>query len=39
MSDVNIALSEVLDRLTLADMVERSENVRVKQQNVVDFSI
>jgi Rrf2 family protein len=39
MADVNTALLEVMDRLTLADMVERSENVRIKQQNVVDFSI
>jgi Rrf2 family protein len=39
MSDVNVALSNVLDGLTLADMVERSEDARLKRQNVVDFSI
>ena len=39
MADVNVALQLVLDGLTLADMVERSENERVKRQNVVDFSI
>jgi DNA-binding IscR family transcriptional regulator len=39
MMDVNAALSTVLDGLTLADMVERSDNERIKRQNVVDFSI
>jgi Rrf2 family protein len=39
MADVNIALANVLDGLTLADMVERSETARIKRQNVVDFSI
>ena len=39
MADVNEALSTVLDNLTLADMVERSENERVKRHNVVDYSI
>jgi Rrf2 family protein len=39
MAEVNAALNSVLDGLTLADMVERSENERVKKQNVVDFSI
>jgi Rrf2 family protein len=39
MADVNVALSQVFDRLTLADMVERSENERSKQKNIVDFSI
>lgn len=39
MADVNVALNSALDRLTLADMVERSENERVKRQNVVDFNI
>jgi Rrf2 family protein len=39
MADVNVALSSVLDGLTLADMVERSENVRSKRENVVDYSI
>lgn len=39
MADVNVALSTVLDGLTLADMVERSEAERSKRENVVDFSI
>jgi len=39
MVDVNKALSEVLDGLTLADMVERSETARVRRANVLDFSI
>lgn len=39
MADVNVALSGVLDSLTLADMLERSETARIKKQNVVDFSI
>jgi Rrf2 family protein len=39
MEDVNVALATVLDGLTLADMVERSKNERIKRQNVVDFSI
>jgi Rrf2 family protein len=39
MADVNVALATVLDGLTLADMVERSENARIRQQNVVDYSI
>ena len=39
MSDVNIALANVLDGLTLADMIERSESQRNKIQNVVDFNI
>lgn len=39
MADVNVALSTVLDHLTLADMVERSESERSKRENVVDFSI
>jgi Rrf2 family protein len=39
MADVNVALANVLDGLTLADMVERSENERSKRENVVDFSI
>lgn len=39
MADVNTALSGVLDTLTLADMLERSETARIKKQNVVDFSI
>jgi Rrf2 family protein len=39
MADVNAALSTVLDGLTLADMVERSEAERNKIKNVVDYSI
>ena len=39
MADVDAALSKVFDNLTLADMVERSEAERSKQQNIVDFSI
>lgn len=39
MVDVNAALTTVLDNLTLADMIERSEAERKKRENVVDFSI
>jgi Rrf2 family protein len=39
MADVNLALSTVLDGLTLADMVERSEAEHNKIQKVVDYSI
>jgi len=39
MADVNDALSTVLDGLTLADMVERSESEKNRRQNVVDFNI
>jgi|SRR6185369_6684758 len=39
MADVDIALSTVLDGLTLADMVERSEMERSKLEKVVDYSI
>jgi DNA-binding IscR family transcriptional regulator len=39
LADVNVALSNVLDGLTLADMVERSENERSKREKVVDYSI
>jgi Rrf2 family protein len=39
MADVNVALSNVLDGLTLADMIERSEAERNKRQNVVDYNI
>jgi len=39
MADVNVALSSVLDGLSLSDMVERSENARSKRENVVDYSI
>jgi len=37
--DVNEALTRVLDKLTLADMVERSESARIKLGNVMNFSI
>jgi len=39
MVDVNKALAQVLDSLTLADMLERSENERNRRANVVDYSI
>jgi Rrf2 family protein len=39
MADVNAALTTVMDGLTLADMVERSEAERNKIKNVVDYSI
>ena len=39
MADVNVVLTRVLDGLTLADMVERSKNERIKRQNIVDFNI
>lgn len=39
MDDVNVALSTVLDNLTLADMIDRSEAAHNKMKNVVDYSI
>jgi len=39
MIDVNQSLAQVLDRLTLADMVGRSADERSKRANVVDYSI
>jgi DNA-binding IscR family transcriptional regulator len=39
MADVDLALSTVLDGLTLADMIDRSEAARTKIQNVVDYNI
>jgi len=39
MVDVNKALSEVLDGLTLADMVERSAAASKMRENIVDYSI
>jgi Rrf2 family protein len=39
MIDVNKALSNVLDSLSLADMIERSEMERNRQANILDFSI
>jgi Rrf2 family protein len=38
-SDVHEALAKVLDGLTIADMVERSENERTKRENVMNYSI
>jgi Rrf2 family protein len=39
MVDVNSALSKVLDGLTLAEMINRSETARNTRANVVDFAI
>jgi len=39
MIDVNDALSSVLERLTLADMIERSETERKRAAKTIDFSI
>ena len=39
MSDVDQALSRVLDRLTLADMLDRRATARALRENVVDFAI
>ena len=39
LGDVDAALATVLDGLTLADMVERSETARSRIHNVVDYSI
>jgi Rrf2 family protein len=39
MVDVNKALAQVLDNLTLADMIERSKTARTKRANIMDFSI
>jgi len=39
MVDVNKALAQALDSLTLADMLERSEAERNRRANVVDYSI
>ena len=39
MVDVNNALANVLDSLSLADMVERSHAEHSKRANIVDFSI
>ncbi|MFZ4859364.1 MAG: RrF2 family transcriptional regulator [Desulfuromonadaceae bacterium] len=38
-SDVNVALTNVMENLTLADMLNRSEAERIRILNVVDFSI
>lgn len=39
MADVSQAISSVLDTVTLADMLQRSEFERQKRQQVVDFAI
>jgi Rrf2 family protein len=39
MVDVNEATAQVLDNLTLADMVSRSADERSRRANVVDYSI
>lgn len=39
MADVNTALTSIMDNLTLADMIERSEAQRIRMQNVVNYSI
>lgn len=39
MADVNKALADVLDSLSLADMVERSQDASNRRENIVDFSI
>lgn len=39
MADVKQAMAQVLDSVTLADMVERSDNERRRQAEVVDYSI
>jgi len=39
MADVDVALTNVMEGLTLADMIERSETEINKIKNIVDFSI
>ena len=39
MADVSQAVSSVLDTVTLADMLQRSEFARQKREKVVDFAI
>jgi Rrf2 family protein len=39
MSDVDRVMTQVLDGLTLADMVERSKAASQKQSKILDFSI
>jgi len=39
MVDVNEAMAQVLDNLTLADMVSRSADERSRRANVVDYNI
>lgn len=39
MAEVSSSLTEVLERLTLADMIERSEHARQVASETIDFSI
>ena len=39
MADVKKVVASVLDSVSLADMLERSENVRARHAKVVDYSI
>jgi len=39
MADVHVAISSVLDTVTLADMLERSEFERQKRSQLLDFAI
>ena len=39
MSEVNEVLTNVMDKLTLADMIERGESARNSLENIVDFNI
>jgi Rrf2 family protein len=39
MADVKQAMASVLDNVTLADMLERSENERQRHARIIDFSI
>ena len=39
MADVNNALTSVLDRLTLADILERGAHARLQAAKTIDFSI
>lgn len=39
MSDVKNAVGTVLERVTLSDMLQRSQSVREKQSNIIDYNI
>ena len=39
MADVKRAMAEVLDSVTLADMLERTDNERAKHARIIDFAI
>ncbi len=39
MADVKKAMAEVLDSVTLADMLERTDNERAKHARIIDFAI